>query len=192
MNQIEIGLFLKKLRNEKKLTQDQMAEQLNVSGRTISRWETGSNMPDIEMLVELSEFFNISISEIIDGERKSDKMNQEEKEKVLKIVDYSENKNNVLMKRMLIISSIGLVTLLLGLILLEFKEINPIIKCLDGICFGIAIGALIACILFATGVLSKINSDINLRRVAGILKIVCIIIVVFAIVTCTIFTILSL
>lgn len=57
MDQIKIGIFLKELRKEKKLTQEQLAEKLNVSGRTVSRWETGSNMPDIGMLVEMADFF---------------------------------------------------------------------------------------------------------------------------------------
>lgn len=58
MDQIKIGIFLKELRKEKKLTQEQLAEKLNVSGRTVSRWETGSNMPDIGMLVEMADFFD--------------------------------------------------------------------------------------------------------------------------------------
>ncbi len=45
-------------------------EKINVSGRTVSRWETGSNMPDISLLAELAEFYDVSIPEIIDGERK--------------------------------------------------------------------------------------------------------------------------
>ncbi len=56
MDQVKIGSFLKKLRNEKNLTQENLAEQLNVSNRTVSRWETGSNMPDIGILVEIAEF----------------------------------------------------------------------------------------------------------------------------------------
>lgn len=54
MDQQKIGAFLKKLRKEKNLTQEQLAEQLNVSGRTVSRWETGSNMPDISILADVS------------------------------------------------------------------------------------------------------------------------------------------
>ena len=54
MNQIKIGSFLKELRNEKGITQEQFAEQLGVSNRTVSRWETGSNMPDISLLVEIA------------------------------------------------------------------------------------------------------------------------------------------
>lgn len=77
MNQQKVGGFLKQLRKEKQLTQEQLAEQLNVSGRTVSRWETGNNMPEISLLVEIAEFYDVSIPEIIDGERKSEKMKEE-------------------------------------------------------------------------------------------------------------------
>ena len=50
MDQKKIGSFLKELRKEKKITQEAFAEILQVSGRTVSRWETGSNMPDISLL----------------------------------------------------------------------------------------------------------------------------------------------
>ena len=76
MDQKKIGNLLKKLRSEKGLTQEQLAEILNVSNRTVSRWETGSNMPDISLLVEIADFYDISIPEIINGERKSEKMNE--------------------------------------------------------------------------------------------------------------------
>ena len=61
MDQQKIGRFLKELRKEKNLTQEELAEKLNVSGRTVSRWETGTNMPDISLLVELADFYNVSI-----------------------------------------------------------------------------------------------------------------------------------
>ena len=60
MDQIKIGAFLKVLRKEKNLTQEQLAEQLGVSGRTVSRWETGNNMPDISLLVEIAEFYEVT------------------------------------------------------------------------------------------------------------------------------------
>ena len=53
MDQVKIGNFLKKLRKEKGITQEQLAEILNVSGRTVSRWENGNNMPDISILVDI-------------------------------------------------------------------------------------------------------------------------------------------
>lgn len=74
MEQQKVGSFLKELRKGKNLTQEQPAEQLNVSVRTVSRWETGSNMPDISILIDLAEFYNVSIPEIVNGERKSARM----------------------------------------------------------------------------------------------------------------------
>ena len=59
MDQIKIGVFLKELRKEKGIIQEQLAEELLVSARTISRWETGNNMPDIGLLVDIAEFFNV-------------------------------------------------------------------------------------------------------------------------------------
>ena len=91
MDQIKIGAFLKELRKRKKLTQEQLAEKLNVSGRTVSRWETGSNMPDIGMLVEIADFYGVSITEIINGEEKSENMNKETRETAEAMAEYSHN-----------------------------------------------------------------------------------------------------
>ena len=91
MDQIKIGIFLKELRKEKKLTQEQLAEKLNVSGRTVSRWETGSNMPDIGMLVEMADFFDVSIPEIVSGERKSENMNKETRKTTAAMAEYGRN-----------------------------------------------------------------------------------------------------
>ena len=89
MDQIKIGAFLKVLRKEKNLTQEQLAEQLGVSGRTVSRWDTGSNMPDISLLVEIAEFYEVTIPELINGERKSETMNENEKEVATTMADYA-------------------------------------------------------------------------------------------------------
>lgn len=91
MDQVKIGSFLKELRKEKNLTQENLAEQLNVSNRTISRWETGINMPDISMLIEIADFYDVSISEIIDGEKKGENMNQETRDTAIKMAKYSQN-----------------------------------------------------------------------------------------------------
>ena len=97
MNQKKIGSFLKELRKEKGITQEEFAENLNVSGRTVSRWETGVNMPDISLLVDIAGFFNVSIPEIINGERKSENMNQEVRETANKMADYaSAEKENII------------------------------------------------------------------------------------------------
>lgn len=92
MDMKKIGSFLKELRKEKGLTQEQLAEIIGVAGRTVSRWETASNMPDLSILIQLAEFYDIEVSEILDGERKNNEMNKELKQTLTKVADYSEAK----------------------------------------------------------------------------------------------------
>ena len=113
MNQKKIGSFLKELRKEKGITQEEFAESLNVSGRTISRWETGTNMPDISLLVEISEFFDVSIPELINGERKSEIMNEEVKEVADKLSDYANAEKENIIKDIRSLSIMGTVALVI-------------------------------------------------------------------------------
>lgn len=69
MGQMKIGKFIAALRKEKCLTQEQLGEKLGVTNKTISRWENGNYMPDVEMLSLLSMEFGVSINELISGER---------------------------------------------------------------------------------------------------------------------------
>ena len=98
MDQAKIGSFLRELRKEKQLTQEQLAEQLSVTARTVSRWENGNNLPDLSILVELSEFYGVDIREIIDGERMQTEMNEDMKDTLAKVADYSEAEKAKLVK----------------------------------------------------------------------------------------------
>ena len=69
MDQVKIGKFISELRKERKLTQEQLAEKLGVSQKSVSRWETGKNMPDMSLLKGLSSELGITVSELLDGER---------------------------------------------------------------------------------------------------------------------------
>lgn len=66
------GKFIAELRKEKGLTQEQFGEQLGVTNKTVSRWETGSYLPPAEVLVLMSELFGVSINEILSGRRLTD------------------------------------------------------------------------------------------------------------------------
>ena len=77
MDQQKVGSFLKELRQEKGITQEQLAEEFHTTNRSVSRWENGRNMPDISLLVELADFYDVDVRELIDGERKSEMMNEE-------------------------------------------------------------------------------------------------------------------
>ena len=89
MDTKKIGAFLKQCRKEKNLTQEQLAEKFEVSARTVSRWETGINMPDLSILVQLAEYYDVEIRELLDGER-SQTMNKEMKETLDKVAVYEE------------------------------------------------------------------------------------------------------
>ena len=69
MDTIKIGSFLADLRKEQGLTQETLGEKIGVTNKTISRWENGNYLPPVEMLQELSKLYNISINEILCGER---------------------------------------------------------------------------------------------------------------------------
>ena len=88
MNQQKIGIFLKELRREKGLTQEQLAERLNLSNRTVSRWETGNSIPDLSILIELADFYDVDMREIVEGERKSEIKEENLKETLLKVSEY--------------------------------------------------------------------------------------------------------
>jgi Predicted transcriptional regulators len=72
MDQVKIGKFIAELRHEHNLTQESLGEKLGVTNKTISRWENGNYMPDVEMLQALSGEFQVSINELLCGERISE------------------------------------------------------------------------------------------------------------------------
>ena len=76
MNQEKIGVFIANCRKEKNLTQEQLAEKLGVSNKSISRWENGKTMPDYSILKDLCTVLDIDINELLAGE----KLNKEELE----------------------------------------------------------------------------------------------------------------
>ncbi len=98
MDMIKIGEFLKQLRKEKNLTQEQFAEILHVSGRTVSRWETGRNMPDISILIQIAEFYSIQMEEILNGEKMSGGMDKEMNETLSMAADYSKFEKEKILK----------------------------------------------------------------------------------------------
>ncbi|MBR3759693.1 MAG: helix-turn-helix domain-containing protein [Ruminococcus sp.] len=115
MNQQKIGEFLKHLRKDKGLTQEQLAEEFGVSSRSVSRWENGNTMPDISIIIELADFYDVDIREIICGERKSENMDKELKDTLVTVADYTNNENGKIMQsavNMAIITSVifGIVT----------------------------------------------------------------------------------
>ena len=159
MDQKKIGAFLKDLRRERGITQEQLAEQLGVSGRTISRWETGNNMPDISLLVEIAEFFDVSIPEIIKGERKSEIMKEEAKEVAETMSDYAAAEKEQLVKSVRNLSIIGLIALVvyMALDVTGVYERNDLLQYAYGISEAMIYVTVLMFPLYTTGLLSKIR-----------------------------------
>lgn len=72
MNQEKIGKFIAKKRKDRKLTQEQLAEKLNISKNAVSKWERGLNLPDVSIMQDLCKILNITLNELFIGEKISD------------------------------------------------------------------------------------------------------------------------
>ena len=172
MNQQKMGEFLKHLRKEKGLTQEQLAEYFYVSSRTVSRWETGSNMPDVEMLIELADFYDVDIREIIDGERKSENMDNETKDTLKKVAEYATEENNKRKERLRTMLAGSTCLMLLSYLLFggEHKgRLNGIIPeaiCGDIMSFviGLSVASLALYALHCLGAFDKIGQWKKSRR----------------------------
>lgn len=176
MDQKKFGSFLRELRKEKQLTQEQLAERFGVTSRSVSRWETGSNMPDLSILVELADFYDVDIRDIIDGERKGEDMNKEEKERLQLVADYAETEKNTLLMRLRIFSIVGLISLIAGLTMMVISRDNnlPVYDYLMGTLMGVAIGALLVAVFYSTGVLENMR-----KRKRTLMKVLLVISILF-------------
>ena len=166
MDQKKIGKFLKELRKEKGITQEEFAEMLNVSGRTVSRWETGTNMPDISLLVDIAEIFDVGIPEIINGERKSEIMEKEVKETVLSLSDYAEAINKKIKGRLLVLTVIAIVGMI-AFVAIESTGLDTpgsIYEKIAGTGLGLDFGMLIVLAMYLSGLLGRIKARRKMRR----------------------------
>ena len=149
MDQVKIGQFIKACRKEKNLTQREVAERMNISEKAVSKWETGNGLPDVSLMLSLCELLEISVNELLSGERLDEKRYFEKAEK--NIMTLMEEKAQA--KKKLIIAVITLViTLLAGLTicllaaLLEMETWLRIVLAVIG-AVSILVGIGIACVL---------------------------------------------
>jgi len=167
MEQKKIGNFLKNLRKEKGITQEMLAEKLSVSGRIVSRWETGNNMPDISLLIELAEFYDISIPEIVNGERKNEKMNEEVKEVAQTLSEYADFEKENLIKKIQSQSIIGVIALMIYCIL-DFggmPEKHTLLRYLSSYSLTLVFVTPITILLYTTGAIEKARKNRKISKV---------------------------
>lgn len=152
MDQQKIGEFLKALRKDKNLTQEELADKMNVTRRTVSRWETGANLPDLSILVELADLYDVDMREIFNGERKNETMEKDLKETMMMAADYTDDHMKKIYKRFQLMfagATVCGVIYLIGLFLAS-ENPSPLFDFIQGVCLGIMFGMLILGI-FVTG-----------------------------------------
>lgn len=154
MDQTKIGMFFRELRKEKGLTQEQLAEQFGVSRRTVSRWETGSNMPDLDILIEMADYYGVELRELLDGERKEKRMDKDMEETVLKVADYSNEMKQKITRNMHYLFIGGLAAAVLHLILVFTDHADNF---LGGFCQGITLGMMIVGVIMTSRFAAKIR-----------------------------------
>lgn len=159
MEQQKIGQFLKELRKEKDITQAQLAEILGVTNRSVSRWENGVNMPDLDLIIQIAEFYSLEVGEILDGERKNDNMDKKTEETILKVADYSNQEKMIFTKRMHYIFIAGVIAFILYMFL-EIKGLADagIYEDIASFALGLVFGILIVGVLFTSRYMTKIKA----------------------------------
>ena len=151
MNQEKIGNFIAECRKQKKMTQYELGEKLGVTEKSISNWENGRNMPDLSLFKPLCEELNITINELLSGEKISEDNYQEKfEENIINTISYSnkklEKKNQL----------IGLILMIFGFLMsiLGLMAFNPDSHSCS---FSVVIGVIFSTLGFFKLVKSKSN-----------------------------------
>ena len=134
MNQEKIGKFIAKLRKQKKLTQEQLAEKLGITKNAVSKWERGLGLMDLSLLKPLSHILEVSVTEILNGERfTKEEIDSKSEETLIDTLDYSAKEIKKVKKNKFIIILLTIVITILSIVILDtiqaivFKN-SPIIS----------------------------------------------------------------
>ena len=124
MDQEKIGKFILKLRKEKNMTQQELADKLNVTDRAVSHWENGKSIPDVSLFKPICEIFDISVNELISGDKLSkEKLIKQSDENIINTINHSNREKNKSKK--IIIILVIVIIFLLFIALLSYKSKYP-------------------------------------------------------------------
>ncbi|MDE6189142.1 MAG: helix-turn-helix domain-containing protein [Clostridia bacterium] len=163
MNQSKIGQFITKKRKEKNLTQEQLAERLNVSNKTVSKWECGKCMPDYSLVEPLCKELNVSIAELFDGKESEESSASIENEQVIKLIkDMEQLKKDKDISKLYLS---GLILAVIGIVLCLLSKIfggSGFQDFISGFFIGVAIALFfisVFIVVFATANVIKKNKN---------------------------------
>jgi transcriptional regulator with XRE-family HTH domain/DNA-directed RNA polymerase subunit RPC12/RpoP len=114
IDQVKTGRFIAGCRKEKDLTQAQLAEMLGITDRAVSKWENGKSLPDAGTMVELCEILDISVNELLSGEKLHDRNYREMAElNLLELTKQEEDHNRKMLRLENVVGFIGTISFLL-------------------------------------------------------------------------------
>lgn len=147
MNQIKIGNYIQLKRKEKNITQEQLAEKLGVSNKTISKWECGKALPDYSLIEVLCKELEISTSELFNGEDNG--LDQKAMIEMVERIQRLENQKNTILGIMLMILGIACICLS------HFFYGSHIQDFMSGVLLGLAIGEILVGVFITVRFISK-------------------------------------
>ena len=123
MDQIQIGKFIAACRKEKGLTQAQLAEKMGVSDRAVSKWETGKNMPDSSIMLDLCAELDITVNDLLNGRRIAMENYKDIAEKtMLEMREAKEQNDRLLLQMETMLCSVSLAFLLALVFIASFLQ----------------------------------------------------------------------
>ena len=145
MNQLLVGKFINQKRKGKNLTQEQLAEKIGVSNKTISKWETGKCMPDYSVIELLCEELNITLAELMNGEEDEKSIHTYDNEQIVEILKEIQD-----LKRSKSLF-IGFVLIIMGVVMIVLSQVfrdTSIQNFLSGFLLGLSIAEFLAGLFF--------------------------------------------
>ena len=129
MDQIKIGKFIATCRKNKKLTQVQLAEKLNITDRAVSKWETGNGMPDSSIMLELCKELGISVNELLSGEMiKMEDYDKKAEENLIEMKKQKEEADKRMLKLEFVIGYLSSITFMVLIFIASFIEMQTWIR----------------------------------------------------------------
>ena len=129
MDQVKIGRFIQEKRKEKKLTQSEVAEKLNITDRAISKWENGVCLPDAGTMPELCEILGISINDLFSGEKVDMKENEKKlEENLLEMTKLKEQKDKMLLRLEIVLEVIVMIFFVALIMVAAYVEMETYLR----------------------------------------------------------------
>ena len=146
MNQEKIGNFIAELRKEKNMTQEQLAEKMGVTDKSISRWENGKTMPNISIINILANELNCTIQKLLNGRKMTKEELLDLRETINNLVEYESNQQIKKDKKFNKYNMIGAIALVLAVFNNEFGYLDyvftsNVVEFVEGALYGISICA---------------------------------------------------